>query len=65
VVSIAVPQGWYNIPVIIVREQEEIDDEKVNIEVTLKEDKDMSIRLKSVTAKDKKIDINIKTIKTR
>jgi hypothetical protein len=63
-VYVVVPQVQYNIPVIIVREQEEINEE-VKIGVTLKEDKDMGIKIKSVIAKDKKVNINIKTIKTR
>lgn len=39
--------------------------EEVNIEVTLKEEQDKGIRIKSVRAKNKTLDIGIKTIKTR
>jgi hypothetical protein len=39
--------------------------EEVSIEVTLKESKDKGIKIKSVQAKNKILDIDVKTIKTR
>jgi len=61
VVKVSVPQGWYNTPVIIVRQMDEISEE-VNIEVTLNEEEDIKLK-SSFKALNNEINIGIKLLK--